>query len=107
MFQENLRIFIKDFGSKLVFTLESGVVIDKNAEGNDLLGIYDDSYASPEMGYMLVQASRPRLTCVEADVLKAIINRGASVSVEEKGTFKVYSNLPDGTGISTIELTKQ
>lgn len=107
MFQENLRIFTKDFGAKLVFTLANGTVIDKDAEDNSLLGVYDDSYASPEMGFMLVQATKPRLTCIEADVPKDVIIRGTSVNVEDKGTFKVYSNLPDGTGMATIELTKQ
>jgi len=106
MFQENLRIFIKEFGSKLVFTLADGTVIDKDAEGNDLLGIYDESYANPEMGFMTVQAAKPRLTCIEADTPKDVIVRGTSVNIEDKGTYKVFSNLPDGTGLATIELTK-
>lgn len=104
--KENLHLFLKDFGSKLIFTLVDGTKIDKDSEDNDLLGIFDASSVNPEMGYMVVINSDPQLTCVEADVSNKQIVRGASVSVDGV-TYKVVTNTPDGTGFSIIKLSKQ
>lgn len=104
MFEENLHIFLNDFGTKISFTLLDTTVIDKDSDGNDLLGIFDNSYSSPELGFMTVLSSDPQITCIEADVKKVI--KGASVTVKDK-TFKVLSNTPDGTGFAIIKLSKQ
>ena len=103
MFQENLREFLKDFGTKLVFTLENGTVIDKGTDGNDLLGIFDKYYASAEMGYMVIDNPKPSLTCLNEDV--ASIARNTSVVIQGQGTFKVFTNQPDGTGMAKITLS--
>lgn len=105
MFQENLREFLKDFGKKIVFTLEGGTVIDKDINGNDLLGIFDKAYASAEMGYMAVENPKPTLTCVKEDV--ATIARSASVLIEGEGTYNVLTNTPDGTGFTKITLSNK
>lgn len=101
--QEDLHQFIKDFGTKIVFTLADGTVIDKDSEGNDLKGIYDSVYVSSEMGYMTVSHSNPQLSCVKSDVVSIV--RGCSVLIEGEGSFGVVSNLPDGTGMATIKLS--
>lgn len=101
---ENLYIFLKDFGIPISFTLANGTIINKDANGEQLLGIFDKTYADSSMGYMKTKTDKPTLTCVEADVVQ--IERGASVEI--KGTtYNVMSNDDDGTGMSTIELAKQ
>lgn len=102
MFQENLHIFIKDFGCKLVFTLVNGRTIDKDINGNELMGIFDCSYSSPELGYMTVMNPDPVLSCVEEDVKS--ITKGCSCLVNNKN-YKVVSNQPDGTGMAIIKLS--
>lgn len=105
MFEENLYEFIADFGRKLKFTLPCEKVIDKNAKGEDLLGIFDLTHTDSTLGYQAVKNSRPRLTCVFDDVKNVV--RNSLVAVEGTETiYKVFNIDDDGTGLAIIELTR-
>lgn len=99
---EDLYIFLNDFGIPLVFTLPDGTVIDKNANEEPLLGIFDKTFADPNLGYMRTKIDKPTLTCVEADVKKIVKN--STVLIKDV-SFKVLDKDDDGTGFSTIKLT--
>lgn len=99
---EDLYIFLKDFGIQLSFTLPNGTVIDKNADGEPLLGIFDKTYADPNLGYMKTKIDKPTLTCVEADVKEVVKN--SSILIKNV-SYKVLDKDDDGTGFTTIKLT--
>nr|DAO85806.1 MAG TPA: ATP-binding sugar transporter [Bacteriophage sp.] len=100
---EDLYIFLKDFGIQLSFTLPDETVIDKNANGESLLGIFDKTYADPNLGYMRTKIDKPTLTCVEADVKRVVKN--STVLIKDV-IYKVLDTDEDGTGFTTIKLTK-
>ncbi len=104
MINEDLYIFVEGFGTELVFMLKDGSILDKNVKGEPLLGIFDASYSSPELGNMTVITDKPVLSCIPADVVN--VTQGASVVVLGK-TYKVISNRPDGTGMAIIELSSK
>jgi len=100
--EEDLYIFLKDFGIQLSFVLPDGTVIDKNAKEEPLLGIFDKTYADPNLGYMRTKIDKPTLTCVEADVKKVVKN---STVVINNITYRVFDKDDDGTGFTTIKLS--
>ena len=104
MFQEDFHQFLKDFGEKISFTLADGIILDKDSNGNDLIGIYDETYTDSSLGYLPTRNEKPRLTCVESDVLSVV--KGSTVNVKNK-TYKVFNKDGDGTGFAIIELSKQ
>ena len=105
MFEENKKEFISDFGRKLKFILPCEKVIDKDSQGDDLLGIFDLTHTDSSLGYQAVKNSKPRLTCVYDDVREVV--RNSVVIIEGVETqYKVFSNEDDGTGFAVIELTR-
>lgn len=104
MIDEDLYLFVDKFGTEIVFTLKNGDILDKNAKNEPLKGIFDASYASPELGNMIVISDNPVLTCVPADVVS--VAKGDSVTVLSE-VYKVISNRPDGTGMKIIELSSK
>jgi len=99
---EDLYIFLRDFGIQLSFTLPDGTVIDKSAKEEPLLGIFDKTYADPNLGYMRTKIDKPTLTCVEADVKEVLKNSTVAI---KNITYKVLDKEDDGTGFTTIKLT--
>lgn len=105
MFEENKKEFISDFGRKLKFILPCEKVIDKDSQGDDLLGIFDLTHTDSSLGYQAVKNSKPRLTCVYDDVREVV--RNSVVIIEGVETqYKVFTNEDDGTGFAVIELTR-
>lgn len=105
MFTEEQRIFLQDFGRKLVFTLPCEKVIDKGVDGEDLLGIFDKTYTDASLGFQAAKNPRPRLTCVEEDVQDIVKN--SIVQIEGVATeYKVFDISDDGTGFVIIELAR-
>jgi len=104
MIDEDLYIFVETFGTELIFTLKDESILDKNAKNEPLMGIFDASYSSPELGSMTVMVDNPVLNCVPADVVSVI--KGASVTVLGE-IYKVLGNRPDGTGMAIIELSSK
>ena len=105
MFEENYNEFIADFGKKIKFTLPCEKVIDKDSQGQDLLGIFDLSHTDSTLGYQAVKNSKPRLTCVYNDVKQVV--RNSVVDIEGVETsYKVLTNEDDGCGFAIIELTR-
>lgn len=105
MFTENKKQFLNDFGIKLKFVLPEGIIIDKGQDGEDLLGIFDKTYTDATLGYLATKNTKPRLTCIEEDVVS--IAKGSSVEIESISTkYKVFDISDDGTGFAIIELSK-
>ena len=105
MFTEEKKIFLKDFGRKLKFTLPDGTLIEKGQDGEDLLGMFDKTYTDATLGFLATKNSKPRLTCIEEDVVSVVKN--STVQIEGiTTTYKVFDNTDDGTGFAIIELSK-
>lgn len=105
MFQEDKHHFLKDFGVLIEFQMLNNQTLNKDINGEPLLGIYDKTFTDSSLGYLATKNDRPRLTCVEEDV-QAVL-KGSTVKIEgESQTFKVFDISPDGTGFSIIELSK-
>lgn len=104
MIDEDLYIFVEGLGTELEFTLKDGSILNKNAKNETLMGIFDASYSSPELGNMTVIIDKPVLSCVPDDVKS--VSKGDSVIVQGN-VYKVISNRPDGTGMKIIELSSK
>lgn len=105
MFQEDKHHFLKDFGVLIEFQMLNNQTLNKDINGEPLLGIYDKTFTDSSLGYLATKNDRPRLTCVEEDV-QAVL-KGSTVKIEgESQIFKVFDISPDGTGFSIIELSK-
>lgn len=103
MFTEDKKIFLNDFGRKLIFTLPCEDVIDKGIDGEDLLGIFDKTHTDSTLGYQTVKNPKPRLTCIEEDV-RDIVKNSTVVIEGVADTYKVFDVSDDGTGFAIIEL---
>lgn len=98
----NLHSYVKAFGVDLVFTLDSGEILDKDTEGQPLKGIFDNAYFLQEIGDMDIDNTQPRLTCVEKDVTK--VSKEATVLINGI-TYEVTKKpQTDGTGMCQILL---
>lgn len=98
----NLHSYVKAFGVDLVFTLDSGEILDKDTEGQPLKGIFDNAYFLQEIGDMDIDNTQPRLTCVEKDVTK--VSKEATVLINGV-TYEVTKKpQTDGTGMCQILL---
>lgn len=104
MFIEDKKLFLNDFGKKLIFTLPCEEVINKGIDGEDLLGIFDKTHTDSTLGYQAVKNPKPRLTCIEEDV-KAVVKNSTVVIEGESSIYKVFNVSDDGTGFAIIELT--
>ena len=99
MFQENLSIFLKDFGENVVFTLADNTTLPINA-------IFDEAYVDAKLGGFELQSVKPVLTCVSVEVQQ--VQRGDKVLIRQE-LYNVLKNpyaAPDNPGFTLIELAK-
>lgn len=66
-------------------------------------GIYDDAIYIRDIGEADMTQSQPRFICATEEVLNA--QRGMSVTIDNK-THKIIDVTADGTGLSTMMLSK-
>ena len=102
-FQEDLHIFLKDFGESLVITLSDSTKLDKDCFGNPLLGIFDDSYFNADIGSTMIQSDTPKLTVVDDDI--KLVKSHNKVTFNNN-TYDISDIAPDGTGMSVLTLEK-
>jgi hypothetical protein len=96
------RFLIRDFGVEVSYQQVSG-------ESSTFKGIFDNEHSLEDVGgsvaFSIVQ---PRLTCVTADVQDVV--EGDTITLPIDGTdteYVVRVAMPDGTGISELQLEKQ
>lgn len=103
MFQEDLHIFVNDFGSELIFTLSDGSILQYYDEDKPIKGIFDDSYADKQLGNMIIQMDSPILTCVGDDIKTVKKNDTVLLSGVSYNISKIT---PVGDGMTILELEK-
>ena len=99
---EDLQLYVKTFGKALIFTLADGSTLSKNAKKQPIKGIFDNAYFLQEIGDMDLDNTQPRITCVEADVIK--VKKEDTVKID--GILYDVTRNPqgDGTGMCVIPL---
>lgn len=88
---EDLAPFFADFA------------VDATVNGQAVRGIFDNSFASAEVGLVGMSSSRPMLTLPTASLSADPVGQTAVVG----GTsYLVAVHQPDGTGVSTLMLER-
>lgn len=96
-FVEDLDVFFADFGVPAVYTPLGG-------EASDITVIVDNEFVAAQgIGLLGVDGSAPQALCKTSDVSDA--TREATLLIEGI-TYKVTEPMPDGTGITTLRLSK-
>lgn len=90
-FQEDLSVFVADFGS-------AGTLA-----GLPVRGIYDGPTITASLGEIGADAAEPQF---ELPSTMVPANSYGLTLVIPQGTFSVRQHLPDGTGMSLLLLTK-
>ncbi|MFA7658776.1 MAG: hypothetical protein WCY19_05025 [Candidatus Gastranaerophilaceae bacterium] len=103
MFQENLYVFVNDMGKDLEFTLSDGVILNKDINGNQLKGIFDNSYVDRNLGNMIIPTESPMLTCVSADIITVKKNNAVLINSDN---YNISNIRPPSDGMSILELEK-
>jgi hypothetical protein len=96
------RLMIRDFGIDVSYIpLSGGRATFK--------GIFDNEHSLEEVGGSVAfSVLQPRLTCVTADVKNVVEGDVISFPVDNVTTnYVVRVSMPDGTGISELQLEKQ
>ncbi len=99
---EDLQLYVKTFGKALIFTLADGSTLDENQKGQPIRGIFDNAYFLQEIGDMDLDNTQPRITCVEADVVK--VKKEDTVRIDGILYDITRNPQPDGTGMCVIPL---
>jgi hypothetical protein len=92
-FAENLSTFFADFGTQALFDGASAPV----------LAIFDGAADTSVLGGMGMATTSPALTLPTSDVPDPVEGLGVAV---EGGQYRVAEHRPDGTGMSTLFLTR-
>lgn len=97
MIDQNLDTFfyLSDFAIEVTYKFQSGTE-------KTIKAIYDNDYISSMMEGIIVENANPRIIAKTSDIANARI--GDTIVVNGI-TFNVINVRPDGTGITTIELT--
>jgi hypothetical protein len=96
------RILINDFGMEVSYIPVSG-------GRKTFKGIFDNEHSLEEIGGSVAfSVVQPRLTCVTADVKDVVEGDVISFLVDNLRTeYVVRVAMPDGTGITELQLEKQ
>ncbi|MDF3821976.1 hypothetical protein P3G55_18875 [Leptospira sp. 96542] len=70
--------------------------------GEDEAVIFDDAYATGEVGELGMESTAPAVSLQTASVPAS--PRGKAVVVQGKGSYTIAKHLPDGTGWSVLLL---
>lgn len=96
------RVMIRDFGIDVSYVpLSGGRATFK--------GIFDNEHSLEDIGGSVAfSVLQPRLTCVTADVKNVVEGDTITFSVDNVDTdYVVRVAMPDGTGITELQLEKQ
>ena len=104
MFQEDLHIFVDEFGENISFTLSDNTILNTYDDEKPLKGIFDNTFLNAELGNVMMPMPNPTLTCVTADI--TAVKLGDIVTVENINYSISYEPQPDGTGMTLLELDK-
>ena len=96
------RVMIRDFGIDVAYTPVSG-------GRASFKGIFDNEHALEDIGGSVAfSVVQPRLTCVTADVADVVEGDVISFPVDNVTVeYVVRVAMPDGTGITELQLEKQ
>lgn len=96
-FTEDLDVFFADYGVDAIYTPLGGAA-------KSILVIFDNEFAAAQgLGAIGVDSSVPQALCKTSDVSDA--TRGATLLVGGI-TYSVTEPMPDGTGMTTLRLSK-
>lgn len=89
MFEEDLDVFFADWG-----------VLATPQSGEPFLVIFDHAYIAPMLGHA-VESTKPMAVAQTADVSTLV---EGNTLVIGGATYTIATPMPDGTGISVLEL---
>jgi hypothetical protein len=92
MFQENLDIFLKDFGSDVYI----------GGSSTSIKAILDEVFYNPQLKAFDFSIQKPTLTAKEIDFKD--IEKGTAIIIDNK-TYYLVKATPDGTGTALISLS--
>lgn len=96
-FTEDLNVFFDDYGVSATYTALGG-----SAEA--IRVVFDNEFAAAQgLGIVGVDGATPQALCKTSDVSGA--TRGASLSIGGVA-YKVTEVMPDGTGMTTLRLSR-
>lgn len=104
MIKQDLHVYTRTFGEVVKFNLADGSILDTGADGKPLNGIFDNAYFLQEIGDMDIDNTQPRLTCVEADIVR--VKKEDSVEINGAKYDVTKDPQPDGTGMAVVVLSK-
>ena len=104
MIKQDLHVYTRTFGEVVKFSLADGSILDTGIDGKPLNGIFDNAYFLQEIGDMDIDNTQPRLTCVEADIVR--VKKEDSVEINGAKYDVTKDPQPDGTGMAVFVLSK-
>ncbi len=96
MIEENLDVFVDDFGRPVVLHLPGG--------DRSITGIFDNAFFDSSVGEVVLDTTQPRFTCKESAITG--LKREMEVTVADR-RWSVIQIQPDGTGMSTVMLSHE
>ena len=101
------RSFLDDFGVPVVFVLcgGTGATINRGADGQPLLGIFDEKYVDAKLGgYDMATGGAPMLRCMAVDIPGLFKHDKATI--DGIVYYLDHDPLPDGHGYTFLMVSR-
>lgn len=96
------RAIVKELGQAVSFVLSNNSVLNTDADGNPLFGIFDEDFINPRLGEINLDTNSPVVTCLTVDITG--VKKGNVATINNKN-YDVAHIQNDGAGMTAVVLS--